>query len=563
MSSYSASVATRRGSIVPPLAGVERPVVDRAPESCDVLITGTGLIESILSAALAWQGTNVLHIDDNSFYGDYNACLNIDQLQEWVIEVNRKTRDTFANAKLYIPRPLDSRKYLIDLTPTILFARSDILDLLIKSRVFQYLEFKSLGSFHTYEKDSFEKVPGTKEDIFTNQSLSLMTKRSLMRFMKFALEWEAHPEVYSAHASAPIGEFLQSQFKLDEQQVTELVVSIGLCSSLDIPVTQGLARIKRYLVSLDIYGNFPVLYSMYGSAGELAQGFSRSAAVAGATYKLETKIDSYDSKTKTALLSDGSKVQVSEKVVTRDLPESAYSKPKKYEVVTRLTAVVAKDCKEWFAENENAAIVAFPPKSLSSNNNKALQAIIMGPGTGACPDGHAVWYLSTTEQDLSQAEYDLEEALEKLEASILRESTENFEVDAVTESDVLYKDGMPILSSVKIGESIQNFVPREKLQYLLKLRYQQTVAASFEVQDAAASDSSSVLYAPIGLGEISYDGVITIAKRLYEKIVGSDDDFFDVDFEDEDAKNGNTGGSSMDVDDAPAHHDEIGEEMEL
>ena len=34
--------------------------------------------------------------------------------------------------------------------------------------------------------------------------------------------------------------------------------------------------------------------------------------------------------------------------------------------------------------------------------------------------------------------------------------------------------------------------------------------------------------------EISYDEAVTAAKVLYEKIVGSDDDFFDVDFEDED-----------------------------
>ncbi|GMF55755.1 unnamed protein product [[Candida] boidinii] len=34
--------------------------------------------------------------------------------------------------------------------------------------------------------------------------------------------------------------------------------------------------------------------------------------------------------------------------------------------------------------------------------------------------------------------------------------------------------------------------------------------------------------------EISYDGCVTEAKYLYKKIVGSDDDFFDVDFEDDD-----------------------------
>lgn len=48
-----------------------------------------------------------------------------------------------------------------------------------------------------------------------------------------------------------------------------------------------------------------------------------------------------------------------------------------------------------------------------------------------------------------------------------------------------------------------------------------------------ASDNG-VIYTTMPSAEISYDEVVTAAKVLYEKIVGSDDDFFDLDFEDED-----------------------------
>lgn len=48
-----------------------------------------------------------------------------------------------------------------------------------------------------------------------------------------------------------------------------------------------------------------------------------------------------------------------------------------------------------------------------------------------------------------------------------------------------------------------------------------------------ASDNG-VIYTAMPSSEISYDEVITAAKVIYEKIVGSDDDFFDIDFEDED-----------------------------
>jgi RAB protein geranylgeranyltransferase component A len=321
---------------------------------------------------------------------------------------------------------------------------------------------------------------------------------------------------------------------LGQQQINELVFAIGLCAVADTPTPIALARIKRYLTSLDVYGNFPVLYSMYGSGGELAQGFSRSAAVAGATYKLGAKLVKFDESTGEATFNDGSRIIVSEKVVVS--PENL-APPAEHEsksvLITRLVAFVAKDCREWFAENENAAIVVFPPETIG-NNRYAVHALILGSGSGQCPDGQAAWYLSTLEPDESRARQDLQNALDKLEASILRESTEDFEIGDVAEGDVSYRpDGLPVVSSVKLGKSMQNFVPREKLQYLLKLGYHQRVAAS----DAALapSMSSKLVQSPHVLSEMTYDGAVSVAKALYESIVGSDDDFFDVDFEDDEA----------------------------
>ncbi|ANB13154.1 Mrs6p [Sugiyamaella lignohabitans] len=587
MSSYSATAATRRGSVVPPLSGIEsNGAQNPIPQKCDVLISGTGLVESILAAALAWQGSSVIHIDPNPYYGDSNSCFNIDQLLAWVDRVNRPPSSSelaaeriFSNARLYMPRPLDSKKFLVDLSPKIMFARSDLLSLLIKSRVFRYLEFKALGNFHTYENDTFDKVAGSKEDIFTDQSLSLVTKRNLMRFMKFVLEWEENTELWKPYQNESIEKFLTEKFKLEPQQITELVLSIGLCQSLEVATPVALSRIKRYLVSLDIYGNFPVLFSMYGGAGELAQGFCRSAAVAGATYKLGTAITSVDDKLVT--LNDGSRIQVAEKIVLS--PSSAVKKENtKNGILTRLVAFVAKDCKEWFAENEQAALVVFPPSTLSTNNKTSVQAIILGSGSGQCPEGVSVWYLSSTEQDPTKAQRDLEEAFTKLEASILRESTEDFEFENIDESDVSYRpDGMPVLSSVKLGQSMQNFVPREKLQYLLKLSFVEKVEYSAQPdapilpEETPEASPATVLRAPYGLSEISYDGILTQVKNLYTKIVGSDDDFFDVDFEDEDeasaganqtnssAPNAIDASTVNQIDSRDDDIDEFGQDMEL
>ncbi|ODQ64147.1 FAD/NAD(P)-binding domain-containing protein [Nadsonia fulvescens var. elongata DSM 6958] len=622
MSSYSASAATRRGSFVPPLVGIDDNVagpsvgalppgsVDSTPvnfnpkysvkgiatgdsepfsgelkdpssqaeanteptttsssssssiETYDVMICGTGLPESILAAALAWQGSTVLHIDANPYYGDYNAILNTDSIQTWVNTVNNEPKahklgphGTFCDAQLYIPRPLVSRHYLIDLTPKIIFAKSDLLALLLKSRVSTYLEFKALGTFHTFENDCFEKVPGTKEDIFTDQSLSLLTKRALMKFMKFVIDWEPQYSLWGPYRKRPIRDFLREAFKLPEAQIVEIGHTIGLCSTLQVPTMVGLARIKRYLASLEVYGNFPVLYSMYGSAGEISQGFCRSAAVAGATYKLQCGLSSLsaskqsdnDNDVISATLTDGTQVKITEKIVASptNLPATVGTTSAPTQPISRLVAIVGKSCEEWFAPQETAAIVVFPVDSLATHNTHAVQCLVMGSGSGTCPEGQAIWYLASSCPDTIRARADLDEALKKLEMSILRESMDNIQIN-VGEGDIKFRegDGMPLLSSVRLGASLHEFVPKEKLKYILKLRYTQlTTAGSEEVLLAPVHPLvtkgengevlTDVLMSNASTAEISYDGTVAEARRLYTAIVGADDDFFQVDFEDD------------------------------
>jgi RAB protein geranylgeranyltransferase component A len=58
----------------------------------DVILCGTGLTHSILAAALARAGKKILHCDSNDFYGDIDAVLSFDALNEWKSQVeNRPT----------------------------------------------------------------------------------------------------------------------------------------------------------------------------------------------------------------------------------------------------------------------------------------------------------------------------------------------------------------------------------------------------------------------------------------------------------------------------------------
>lgn len=554
MSSYSAREAKRRGSIVPPLAGVDRPQLETVPDKCDVLICGTGLAESILAAALAWQGTNVLHIDANNVYGDANVCLPSKDLQQWIESVANGAEPTGMNAQLWATAAAATssraKRFLFDLSPHLMFVKSDMLDLLIKSRVAQYLEFKGLSQFHTYESDNFEKVSGNKEAIFTDQSLSVRTKRKLMKLIKFVLEWQVDDNLKNTLTNLPIDQFLTEQFDLEPSQITELVVAIGLCDTTKVSSLYALKRIRRYLLSLDVYGSFPVMYSMYGSSGELAQGFCRSAAVAGATYKLGVKLAGWDENSNIATLSDGSKVQVAEKVFlspTQPSPlrplysidnPSPVNEDEKVSITSRCVAVVTNECREWFSEGESAATVVFPPGSLRTKNEYAVQTIVYGPGAGYVPEGFSCWYLSTHNPDAKKAREDLADALERLEASILRESQANFQLGSLNREDIVYKpNGTPIVNSVRLGESMQNFVPKQRLNYLFKLAYTSPTSRGrnfSKVKLRPVIEGSKTLFSTMFTpGEMSYDGIVSQARKLYETVVGSDDDFFDVDFEDE------------------------------
>jgi len=49
----------------------------------DVLVIGTGVTESVLSAALSRAGKRVLHIDTNAYYGAEWTSLTLSELSQW------------------------------------------------------------------------------------------------------------------------------------------------------------------------------------------------------------------------------------------------------------------------------------------------------------------------------------------------------------------------------------------------------------------------------------------------------------------------------------------------
>ncbi len=89
------------------------------PKDYEVVIVGTGLTESIISAALSRIGKTVLHIDRESFYGGEFSSHALESLTEWTEKITRKyvkpESKTFEKSKSILECTNDSSMYYMNI----------------------------------------------------------------------------------------------------------------------------------------------------------------------------------------------------------------------------------------------------------------------------------------------------------------------------------------------------------------------------------------------------------------------------------------------------------------
>jgi RAB protein geranylgeranyltransferase component A len=153
-------------------------------------------------------------------------------------------------------------------------SRGTLIDALIASDVSKYVEFKLLNGVHISSGDGFQRVPGSKEDVFKDKSISRPEKLRLMKALKFAAgEFEADPLLAGKEAE-PILPFLKGAFGLSDKLAQAIAYALAFAGE-DEPALPALRRARRYLRSMGRYGPSPFLVGLYGGAGEVAQGFCR------------------------------------------------------------------------------------------------------------------------------------------------------------------------------------------------------------------------------------------------------------------------------------------------
>ncbi|WWC60275.1 uncharacterized protein I303_102843 [Kwoniella dejecticola CBS 10117] len=449
----------------------------------DVIVIGTGLAESIAAASLAKAGKNVLHLDPNEYYGGEQASLTLDEYVDWSKSHENPPSASSSSSSPYSSpgssstststiryrdcsaTPLtpeledDRRRYAISLFPSILPSRGHLIDTLIKSYVSKYVSFRILDQIALYSAEgqvqgegTFKRVPGSKEEIFKDKSISLIDKRKLMKFLLFATGEFETDDLLKGKESQPLSQFLSESFSIPPSLSESIVYAISHCSTPDEPTLGALKRTRRYLRSIGRYGNNAFLIGQYGGAGEVAQGFCRACAVFGGTYVLgpsarPTNIESTSEgvlvnipchpRAVTASHLIASPNNLPSSVSTSDPPPSSPSTLKDYvtlhgvaitktmpDILRRKTTNAdpseagASDITEE-VENDDTAVILFP-----RDGQHVVKCYINGEGTGSCPAGQYIIYLSTSipssHQTMSPSET-LKPYLDKITSSAIFE----------------------------------------------------------------------------------------------------------------------------------------------
>ncbi|EME89284.1 uncharacterized protein MYCFIDRAFT_48904 [Pseudocercospora fijiensis CIRAD86] len=271
--------------------------------SWDVVISGTGLPQSLLALALSRSGKKILHIDRNEYYGGDEAALSLQEALEWSEKYKASPTGAgpvFGSAivrKLLAKDKLKaSRAYSLALAPQLLYCRSELLSAVVASQTHTQLDFQAVASWFivnvppdgSASQARLTRVPGGREDIFQDASLDLKAKRALMKFLRFVADYEQQLDIWDTERSSPFTDFLEQKFGLPpayHPPILALALSPHPSESTTVQFT--LPRISRHLRSIGVFGpGFPAVLPKWGGLAEVGQVACRAGAVGGGVYVL-------------------------------------------------------------------------------------------------------------------------------------------------------------------------------------------------------------------------------------------------------------------------------------
>ncbi|KAM4695765.1 rab proteins geranylgeranyltransferase component A 1 isoform 2-T2 [Rhinophrynus dorsalis] len=256
----------------------------------------------------------------------------------------------------------EGRRFNIDLVSKFLYSRGLLIELLIKSNVSRYTEFKNVTRILSYHNGKIEQVPCSRADVFASKQLSMVEKRILMKFLMLCADYELHKEDYEEYENSTFSEFLKSK-QLTPSLQHFVLHSIAMVSDTT-QTTDGLKATQHFLRCLGRYGNTPFLFPMYG-LGEIPQCFCRMCAVFGGIYCLHHSlkcliVDGESKQCKAVIDSRGKRISCTNLVVEDGYLSAQTCASVCYQQISR--AILITDRSVMKAESDQEiSVLTFPP----------------------------------------------------------------------------------------------------------------------------------------------------------------------------------------------------------
>eukprot|EP00127_Corallochytrium_limacisporum_P000358 Clim_evm53s11 gene=Clim_evmTU53s11 len=435
----------------------------------DVVILGSGITECITAAAIARTGRKVLQLDSRSEYGGQAMC-NISRLSQ-IKNVCTHSLDLHQAAPVSAEQGVDTfptdhkpffmgfeevqpgdaevdgfapdaRERLEKLSrgrpgfnfttiPMALLSSDQMVELLIRSNVGSYVEFRAADQVQFLEQHDAESmaepVPSSKGQIFSSKTLSMVEKRLLMRFlgtiapaMEALQSGDAGDVVDMQDGKPMIAHLLEAKLpaRLNGCILYAMSGATTDQARADLPteeileVKYGMQNLATYLSSIGRFAESPFLFPFYGPS-ELPQGFARFAAVLGAVQilgffpdELSTDVsevagaiaeDSEETQSgpqfKLHIRNTQQNVYAHDVVMAAELAPQGYTSYMNHPRVARAVVLVTGPLPCFLGKG--LAVLTVPPNTCASNPNP-VSLVQLDSTVNACPSNTWLLQFETT-----------------------------------------------------------------------------------------------------------------------------------------------------------------------
>ncbi|NXN54757.1 RAE2 geranylgeranyltransferase, partial [Rynchops niger] len=320
----------------------------------------------------------------------------------------------------------EGRRFNIDLVSKLLYSRGLLIDLLIKSNVSRYAEFKNATRILAFRGGKVEQVPCSRADVFNSRQLTMVEKRMLMKFLTFCLDYEQHPDEYQDYENSTFAQFLSTR-KLTPSLQHFILHSIAMVSETDCNALEGLQATKKFLQCLGRYGNTPFLFPLYGQ-GEIPQCFCRLCAVFGGIYCLRHSVqclvvDKESGRCKAVVDHFGQRISADYFIVEDSYLSESVCTNVSYRQISRAVLITDQSVLNTDSEQQ-VSILTVPPVDLGK---PAVCVIELCSSTMTCMKDTYLVHLTCP--STKTAREDLEPVVQKLFNLNTEKETENEELE--------------------------------------------------------------------------------------------------------------------------------------